>query len=165
MAEIRYLMGDATEPVGEGEKIITHCCNDIGAWGSGFVVAISKKWPEPEARFRQAYKDARGSQLGSVELVRVDEDIQVANIIGQRGVRSSDNPTPVRYDALLEGFKNLADYIEVWQKAGHTESVHMPRMGCGLAGGDWRIVEALIEVALIDRGIDVYVYDLPGWGQ
>ncbi|XXU05921.1 hypothetical protein WMF40_38440 [Sorangium sp. So ce854] len=52
MNVIDYRTGDATEPAGAGPRIICHVCNDIGGWGRGFVVALSKKWPEPEARYR-----------------------------------------------------------------------------------------------------------------
>ncbi|MCT2277673.1 hypothetical protein M3G91_08560 [Micromonospora chalcea] len=38
-------------------------------------------------------------------------------------------------------------------------SVHMPRIGCGLAGGSWQRIEPLIRQALSDRGIPVTVYD------
>jgi hypothetical protein len=37
--------------------------------------------------------------------------------------------------------------------------VHMPRIGCGLAGGEWRRVEPLIERRLVRRGIPVTVDD------
>jgi hypothetical protein len=51
MNAIDYRTGDATDPVGEGARIICHVCNDIGGWGRGFVVALSKRWPEPEAQW------------------------------------------------------------------------------------------------------------------
>jgi O-acetyl-ADP-ribose deacetylase (regulator of RNase III) len=38
-------------------------------------------------------------------------------------------------------------------------SVHMPRIGCGLAGGDWSRVEPLILRRLVERGVAVTVYD------
>ncbi len=38
-------------------------------------------------------------------------------------------------------------------------SVHMPRIGCGLAGGRWPRVEPLIVERLVRRGIEVTVYD------
>ena len=34
----------------------------------------------------------------------------------------------------------------------------MPRIGCGLAGGKWAVVEPIIQRALED--IPVFVYDL-----
>ena len=50
-AAIRYVTGDATRPQGEGPQIIAHVCNDLGRWGKGFVVAISKRWPQPREQF------------------------------------------------------------------------------------------------------------------
>jgi len=38
-------------------------------------------------------------------------------------------------------------------------SVHMPRIGCGLAGGRWDRIEPLIDTALCQRGVPVTVYD------
>jgi hypothetical protein len=35
----------------------------------------------------------------------------------------------------------------------------MPRIGCGLAGGDWNKVEAIINKTLISNGLEVFVYD------
>lgn len=45
-------------------------------------------------------------------------------------------------------------------KAGEPgASVHMPRIGCGLAGGTWAGIEPLTERRLISAGIPVTVYD------
>ena len=79
---IKYVLGDATAPIGEGSKIITHCCNDIGAWGAGFVLAISRKWPHIE----EAYRALKSYDLGDVQFVQAEEGIVVANIIGQQEV-------------------------------------------------------------------------------
>jgi hypothetical protein len=38
-------------------------------------------------------------------------------------------------------------------------SVHMPRIGCGLAGGRWERIEPLITRRLSEHGIAVTVYD------
>ena len=40
---LNIIKGDATKPEGLGEKpiIIPHVCNNIGGWGSGFVVALN----------------------------------------------------------------------------------------------------------------------------
>lgn len=52
---LNYVKGDATSPQGDGTKAIVHVCNNIGAWGAGFVMAISRRWPEPEAAYREWY--------------------------------------------------------------------------------------------------------------
>jgi hypothetical protein len=36
----------------------------------------------------------------------------------------------------------------------------MPRIGCGLAGGDWNKIEAIINETLGEKGLDVTVYDI-----
>ena len=33
------------------DKIIVHICNDNGKWGSGFVLAISKRWIKPKDEY------------------------------------------------------------------------------------------------------------------
>jgi len=151
--QIHYLAGDATQPVGTGNKIIAHVCNDVGKWGKGFVRAISKRWPEPEAEFLNLH--ARQSlKLGMVQLVHVEKDIWVANMVAQRDIRSKGGVPPIRYDALLECLKHLGLHAHQFQA-----SVHMPRIGCGLAGGKWERVEPLIADTL--PGTEVFVYDLP----
>lgn len=152
--KIEYVKGDATKPIGEGTKIIAHCCNNIGAWGSGFVTAISKKWSKPE----KEYRSLQNYVLGDVQLVEVELDITIANIIGQNGVRSSTNPVPVRYDALEKGLL----YIKMMMDLGNglfDTSLHMPKMGSGLAGGDWNKVEEIVNKVFGDSEYKVYVYD------
>ena len=155
---INYIVGDATNPTVEGAKIIVHVCNDIGAWGRGFVMALSKRWSEPEQRYRAWHKgeEQRPFVLGEVQLVQVGQEIWVANLIGQRDIRSSDGVPPIRYEAIRVGLKSVA----VEAKHPHA-SVHMPRIGCGLAGGDWVEVTRIIEDELVYVGVPVTVYDLP----
>lgn len=161
---ITYVLGDATRPQGEGLKIIVHCCNDVGAWGAGFVVALSRRWPGPEEAYRRWF-DERGPEafrdlLGAVQLVPVEEDIWVANLIGQVGLRKGlDGAIPVRYDALARGFARIAGHAI--ENPDLKVSAHMPRLGCGLAGGSWDEVEPLVEKHLVEAGVPATVYDLP----
>ena len=50
---LNYIIGDATKPIGTGNRIITHCCNDLGYWNAGFVKALSLRWSEPERAYRR----------------------------------------------------------------------------------------------------------------
>jgi len=40
-------------------------------------------------------------------------------------------------------------------------SVHGPRFGSALAGGDWKRIEEMIEKQLVAKGIPVTIYDFP----
>lgn len=159
MTPIRYLTGDATDPQAAGLKMIVHCCNDIGGWGAGFVLAISARWSQPEAEYRAWAKlgAAGGFALGEVQFVPVRADIVVANLISQRGIKRRSKGPPIRYEAIAAGLAKVGDKaLELGA------SVHMPRIGCGLAGGKWERVEPLIERSLSARGVAVTVYDFGG---
>ena len=99
--QIQYIAGDATAPIGDGNKIIAHVCNDIGAWGAGFVLAISKRWPQPKAEYLKE-KSLRSLTLGTVSAIQVEPRIWVANMIAQRGIRTQDGEPPIRYAALRQ---------------------------------------------------------------
>lgn len=157
MSTINYLKGDATAPHGDRNRIICHVCNDIGGWGRGFVVALSQRWKAPEARYREWHKQGAsgGFVLGAVQLVDVEPTLSVANMIAQRGVKASGGVLPIRYAALEECLAALTQHA-----LARAASVHMPRIGCGLAGGTWSEVEARISTTLCAGGVSVWVYDL-----
>jgi O-acetyl-ADP-ribose deacetylase (regulator of RNase III) len=67
---------------------------------------------------------------------------------------------PIRYDALRVGLQKVAFEAE---RVG--ASVHMPRIGCGLAGGKWDEVEGIVRDELIAARIEVFVYNLPTDGS
>jgi len=149
--QIQFITGDATDPVGAGNKIIAHVCNDIGAWGAGFVLAISKRWPKPQAEY---LKLSRPIVLGTLALIQTEPHIWVANMIAQRGIRPLAGVPPIRYNALKQCLGILAREAENLRA-----TIHMPRIGCGLAGGKWERVEPLIREVILNS--EVFVYDLP----
>ncbi|KFF20410.1 macro domain-containing protein [Flavobacterium hydatis] len=155
MKEIKYIKGDATSPQSENNKIIVHICNDIGGWGKGFVMAISKRWKKPENQYREWFKSKDDFELGKVQFVQVEEDLWVANLIGQHKINKDENGNaPIRYDAIKEGLKEVALFANK-----NEASIHMPRIGCGLAGGKWEEIEPIILETLSDNNIEVTVYD------
>lgn len=156
MSEITYVRGDATAPQGKGVKLIAHVCNDLGGWGKGFVLAVSRRWPEPEAAYRRWHRERSGNDfgLGAVQFVRTTQYVWVANMVGQRGIGTGSKGVPVRYEAIGAALEKVADRAV---ELGAT--IHMPRIGCGLAGGTWSRIEPLIEEHLVKRGVTVTVYD------
>jgi O-acetyl-ADP-ribose deacetylase (regulator of RNase III) len=155
MKTINYLVGDATSPISLGNKIIVHICNDIGGWGKGFVMALSAKWKEPESEYRNWFQSQKDFVLGKVQIVKVSDEIFVANLIGQRKINKDENGNPpIRYNAIEIGLEKISIYAQEYNV-----SIHMPRIGCGLAGGKWEIIEPLIIKYLSKNDIEVNVYD------
>lgn len=169
---ITYCIGDATAPRGsiDDVKVIVHCCNDVGGWGAGFVKALEAKWPILPKRYRAWHRvghdfnvdfatsptnfEIAYFQLGGIQLVPVAEDIIVCNLIGQHDIMTDEKgKEPIRYWAINEGLKMLDNLTPSdW-------AIHMPRMGCGLAGGTWGEMEKIITDVLGHRSVTVY--DLP----
>lgn len=150
---VTYVVGDATRPVGSGPKVLAHVCNDLGLWGAGFVLALSKRYPAAEREYLKVFANG-GLDLGRVQFVEAGKDLTVANMVAQRGVRRVKGP-PIRYEALRRALDEVGLYA-----LERSASVHMPRIGCGLAGGRWDKVEPLVRGSLAARGIPVTVYDL-----
>ena len=47
--KLTKLNGDVTNPVvKDGTRIILHCTNQLGIWGSGVVIPIKRKWAHVE---------------------------------------------------------------------------------------------------------------------
>ena len=155
MSEIRYVIGDATRPEGDGRKAIIHVVNDEGRWGSGFVLALSARWEKPERLYRQWHRSGQLS-LGKVQLVVVEPVVCVANMCAQvMGYR--DGKPPIRWDALEICLSKVAAWA-TREKA----SVHGPRFAAGLAGGTWDEVEPIILRTLCAAGVPVTIYDFLG---
>lgn len=161
---IQYKTGDATEPQLVGGKInmICHCCNTIGAWGAGFVVPLGKKYPIAKLKYQICIDEAKKTRknlLGTVSYVTVNEDskLVIANLFGQSSLYpKSDGTPPVNYNAIECGLNHIVKDLN-----GKDAVIHMPRIGCGLAGGEWSKIEAIINATLVKAGIEVIVYDLP----
>lgn len=102
----------------------------------------------------------RGFGLGAVQFVQVEPEIWVANVVGQRdiqrkGVEPEGGLPPIRCEAVEQGRQNVAE-----EAVRVGASVHMPRIGCGLAGGSWDRIEPIIARTLLARGVEVFVCDV-----
>jgi len=156
MTKINYIKGDATKPITEGKKIIIHICNNIGLWGKGFVLAISEKWNLPEKEYKEWYKQRATNdfKLGATQFVKVEENIYVANMIAQEGIYKKNGIPPIRYQAVEQAINKVVEFA-----IKHNASVHMPRIGCGLAGGEWSEIEVILNKSLLEKNIKTYIYD------
>jgi len=147
--QLYHVIGDATQPV-KTPAIIAHVCNDVDAWGAGFVIALGRAYPVAESEFHGINISDR--VLGHTQFVLVG-DITIANMIAQKGIRKTRDGIPLRYNALHTCLTEVQARAEV---GGCT--VHMPRIGAGLAGGDWAVVKSIIMATM---KVDTYVYTLP----
>ncbi len=165
---LRTVKGDATEPQRTTDKeivVIAHCCNNLGAWGKGFVLALSRKWEKPEKVYRDFCERNTMATiilpiLGKVCYAKIDNHLVIANMIAQNSIVSADNPIPIKYKALTECMTEVVNYIEMIKKqTSNPVVIHCPKFGSLRAKGNWEFILELIREIWLEQGIDVVVYE------
>lgn len=164
---IYKLKGDCTKPIiTSGNNIICHCVNDLGIYGSGVVMAIDDKWKGPMIQYKKWFSDKfinwKNSVIpfkqGQCQLVKVDNNLYVANLIAQSGMGYFHGLPAVRYGALEESLLRLKhDFIP---KLEHKETtLHLPEICAGRAGGSLEVVESILNKVFPDTKMYMYQYE------
>jgi O-acetyl-ADP-ribose deacetylase (regulator of RNase III) len=126
--------------------IIAHVCNDKGVMGAGVAKALYSKWPVVREEYMRHFRDRQYIEipdsdfLGTVAFAFVKPDLYVANMVAQHGFGRDGR----KYldDQALEDC--LEEVFNMQLMSGL--DVYVPyNMGCGLAGGDWSEVSAMLE--------------------
>lgn len=117
--------------------IIAHGCNSRGVMGSGVAFAVKKKYPQAfDAYVNFTVGGLR--PLGAVSYCCITDDLIIANAITQDDYGTYKRM--VNYEAVAKAFEDIDDKAQRFK----TE-IHIPKIGAGLGGGSWRIIEAIIE--------------------
>ena len=156
--QFHHLYGNALKPRGDGPKIIAHIVNNKTAnWGGGgFASSVRKRWKVVQDDFKEwVQSDPQNLVLGNLHITHVKEDVICAQMISQHGYGASKKPR-IRYAALHECLEQVADLAK---QIG--ANVHMPRIGTGHAGGNWFLIQEIIDETLIRNDVEVYIYELP----
>lgn len=166
--KLSYIKGDATKPQGDGKKLILHICNDEGGWGSGFVLGLNKTFGTQENSpcfmYRQWYGGVADSRtgpfkLGQIQFCKQPDNVTVVNMIAQSTPGGYKGFPPIRYQSLEECLLRLRDTIKPALNKGTKVSLHGPRFGSGLAGGDWNEIEKIIKRVFADVDVSFTIYD------
>jgi hypothetical protein len=152
--------------------VIVHSVNCIGAVG-GLAGAIARKWPKNADEYRAHVKrqELPIMLLGSVFEVNVAHNVIVANLFGQNSVSTSERQT--EYAALISGFKSIAQTFfqgndreerDYGSPFGLIEfpidltDIYIPyKIGCGLGGASWNIVEEILHKIFDNSHKNVYI--------
>lgn len=154
--ESRILSGNNGSSV-----IVPHVCNNIDLFGAGFAGALSKHYPVVKENYHLLGKNFLKNNLGYVQYVKVLEDknyghnLIFANMIAQNSTISKSNPRPLNYRYLVQSMIDVDKLIKSKFYDQKIE-IHMPKFGCGLAGGNWNFIADLIEDIWKDHNTYVY---------
>lgn len=153
----RYIKGDITETE---LKFIAHGVNCQGVMGSGVAKSLFTLWPKVRDSYLDFYENQKGQYrnfktsnlLGHVQPVKVTEDKVVFNCFTQDNF-GKDGIKYVDYNAIVDCFRELMS-----TRFAIDTPVAIPRIGCGLAGGNWEFMQMLINDVTQNR-LEVWVYE------
>lgn len=146
MSEIKEVQGDITLT---NCQVIAHCCNCYKVMGAGVAKALSTRWPGI-AQVDKLDKRSPGERFGSFTNYVTPEGKIIFNLYGQLDYGTDQRQ--VNYERLYKALELMGSVLP----PGTT--IALPRLGCGLAGGNWTIVKSMIQFTL--SHLDVTIYSL-----
>ena len=132
---ITYVLGNLLEAK---EKVIIHGCNNHGVMGSGVAIQIRQKWPNVYDVYNLKHQ-VFGLELGTIIPVETAEGKIIVNAITQDGF-GRDGVRYVSYTAIEKCFELINKKALDWE----VTAMALPRIGAGLGGGEWAVIEEII---------------------
>lgn len=137
---------------------ILHQANCFSTMGAGIAKNIAEIYPEAAAVDR--YSDYSPEyKFGKFTYAVTESGITIVNLYGQykfgKGLQTN-----------YEKLNSALNFFLFTAKSGYGNNVNLSKigvpygMGCGLAGGDWNIVEKILRKASENHMVDIYVYKL-----
>jgi O-acetyl-ADP-ribose deacetylase (regulator of RNase III) len=161
---ISYITGDLFKTDGD---LLGHGCNCLGVSGAGVAKVLVRSYPEVIQPYKALCEKHRGNKallLGRAQFLPVTPhpaapNVRViANLFTQINVGTHQRQ--VDYDAVHDSLTALRDAVENLE-FGIINKVALPRIGAGLAGGDWPKIKDIMTTVLTGASFDVTVYWLP----
>lgn len=143
---VRYVKGDLFESKAD---ILAHGVNCVGGFGSGVAGQIAQKYPNVKFNYLRKY-ESEGWQLGDVQFLYA-YGFYIANCATQQEYYPR-NKVHVDYNAV----KVCMEKVKEFAKNGNF-TIAIPKIGAGLAGGDWNTIEKILNEVFNDYDISVYV--------
>ncbi len=146
----KYIQGDITQTE---LKYIAHGVNCQNKMGSGVARALYEKFPKVKTQYHTfcAPVGYKHELLGRVHKVEYPTKT-IYNLFTQLNF-GYDGKKYVNYAAIVQCFTKLLNQCNI------QEPIAIPKIGCGLAGGDWKFVEQLINDTVGDD-LEIWVYYL-----
>lgn len=135
-------------------NVIAHQVNCRGVMGAGLAKQIRDKYPKTYQRYKELC-DWKGSEaLGraQVTLPIIKKDFYVINMFAQEGYGRDKRYTD--YIALHSCLVRVRHFM----CQNNLKTLALPYgLGCGLAGGDWKLVYEIIRDVFTPSEITVYI--------
>ncbi|UPW42479.1 hypothetical protein EBPHNEJP_00181 [Salmonella phage CF-SP2] len=147
----KYIKGDIVKIFLEGHNV-AHGCNCFHTMGAGVAGQLAKAYPPILEIDVYETEHADPDKLGNYTQATGGRGQICFNLYTQY------EPGPnINYGALLYAFQGLNRWAS---KCLENPTVYIPRIGAGIAGGDWNKIKLIIDMFTPD--IDIIVVDWDG---
>lgn len=139
---MRTIRGDLLQFALDGEfEAIVHGCNCQCVMGKGIALAIKQRFPEAYAADLATAKGDR-SKLGTISIARIERGDRAFHVVnGYTQFHWQGRGIKADYEAIRNVMKALNVRFS-GRRIGY------PKIGAGLAGGDWTLIASIIEEEL-----------------
>jgi O-acetyl-ADP-ribose deacetylase (regulator of RNase III) len=139
---------------------ICHQVNCQGVMGSGIAKQIRERWPEVYWSYEDAYKNYIWGNtrklLGSVDIAMITCSTQTVLNMFAQDTYGYDRARYTSYDAFSDCLHEIKLIVPKDKTIGFPKNI-----GCGLGGGNWKVISALIE-EILGKDYEVYIYEYFG---
>lgn len=143
---IKYVKGNLFEAP---ERILAHGCNCSGGYGSGVAAGMAHNHRKARDQYMHKFNDEEGWELGDVQFVTSGHKI-IANCATQDGYMPR-NMCHADYPSIRKCMELVKDFAK-----SNGYDIAIPKIGAGLAGGDWNIIEGILKEVFSDYDVTVY---------
>ena len=153
---MKQITGDLIELAKQKQfDVIVHGCNCFCKMGSGIAKQIVEKCPAAYEADKETSPGDK-NKLGKITYAFMKgEGFYVVNAYTQFKY-GYDGERYVDYDAVRSCFKKIKQKFGM--KMGRQLKFGIPKIGCGLAGGDWEIVSKIIDEEMKGEDITLVIY-------
>ena len=131
--------------------VIVHGCNCFCTMGGGIARSIQEEFPEAYAADLKTIKGDR-NKLGNFTFVTVNRnDREITIVNGYTQFDFLGDGVLVDYQAVRKLFAKIKQEFP-------GKRIGYPKIGAGLAGGDWQILSAIIDEELAGEDHRVVLY-------
>lgn len=147
---MKEITGNIIELAKEGHfDMIIHGCNCFCTMGAGLAKQIKDVFPkafEADCKTKKGDMLKLGGLTGSSERTNDGNPLLVINAYTQYDYNATNKP--IDYEALILCLRKINHLYK-------GKSVAVPRMGAGLAGGDWAKIKGIIKHELSGMSVTI----------
>lgn len=163
--DITYIEGDLIKA---GPRVICHGCNARGSMGAGLAFHLRKPYPEIYDDYRRVFTEQGNRlELGQTIWTRCRDGRLIVNAITQATYGRDPHTVYADYDAIAAAMaginavalKTQADPAAAAAHGGVIDRVGLPKIGAGLANGDWSVIAEIVARQATAFQPVVYIHD------